>query len=82
MDNRISRQQVDFASIDKLCRDVLPQGLLEHCSIAGISGGQLKLQVDSPVYMYELQLAGGELLEELKRRHPRVAIEKIKLVLA
>jgi len=82
MANQISRRQGDFASVDKLCREVLPEGLLGHCEIAGISDGQLKLQVDQPAYMYELQLVSGELLKELKRQYPRVAIEKIKLVLA
>ena len=82
MDNQVSQRQADFASVAKLCSQVLPVGLSEHCETAGISGGQLKLQVDSPVYMYELQLASSGLLKELRQHCPRVPIEKIKLVLA
>jgi len=81
MDNQISRRQADFRSAEELWSSVLPAELSRHCKIAGISGGKLLVQVDSPSYMYELQLVSCELLKELRQQYPRVPVEKIKLVL-
>jgi hypothetical protein len=82
MDNRISPQQARFSDIAEAWGRLLPAGLCGHCEIVDISGGQLAVQVDSPAYMYELQLCSSELLEELQRQCPRVRLTKIKLVVA
>jgi len=80
MENRISPQQARFGSISELWSQLLPDELRRHCKIAGISGGQLKVLVDLPAYMYELQLCSSELLSELQRQCPRAHIKKIKFV--
>ncbi len=80
MENRISPQQARFAPIAELWSQLLPDELHRHCKIVGISGGQLKVIVDLPVYMYELQLCSSELLSELQRQCPRAHIKKIKFV--
>jgi len=77
---RISPLQSAFEAVSEAWRQVLPSGLAEHCQIAGLSGGQLKVRVASPVYLYELQLCSGELLQELRRRCPAVRIKRIRLV--
>jgi predicted nucleic acid-binding Zn ribbon protein len=82
MDNQISRRQADFRSAEEFWSSTLPVELLQHCRIAGISGGKLTVEVDSPSYMYEMQLASYELLKGMQRQCPRVPVEKIKLVLA
>jgi predicted nucleic acid-binding Zn ribbon protein len=80
MENRISPQQARFGPIAELWNQLLPQELRRHCKIAGISGGQLKVLVDLPAYMYELQLCSSELLSEMQRQCPRANIKKIKFV--
>ncbi len=79
---QISPQQVKFSQIDGVWRDLLPAELLRHCEIVGISGGQLEIQVDSPSYVYELQLCSSELLSELQRQCPRVRLTRIKFTVA
>jgi len=80
MENRISPQQARFGSIPEIWSQLLPDELRRHCKIAGISGGQLKVLVDLPVYKYELQLCASELLSELQQQCPRAHIKKIKFV--
>jgi hypothetical protein len=57
---------------------LLPAELRQHCKLAGISGGQLKVLMDSPVYLHELRLCGAELTRELQRRCPKARIRTIK----
>lgn len=78
MENQVSPQQAKFGTIMEVWRGLLPAELRRHCKIADISGGRLKVLVDSPSYMYELQLCNSELLEELQRQCPGARIEKIK----
>jgi hypothetical protein len=75
---RISPQQAKFSQIDEVWRGLLPAELQRHCGIVGLSGGQLDVQVDSPSYVYELQLCSSELLAELQRQCPRVRLTRIK----
>lgn len=82
MAERISPRQAKFEAVAEAWRQVVPGGLCQHCEITGISGGQLKVRVDLPSYMYELQLCSSELLKELQGRCPRVRLTKIKFVVA
>lgn len=81
MDNQLSPRQEAFDVIDQQWRQLLPVELVRHSRIAGISGGQLKIQVDSASYMYELQLCSSGLLSELQRLCPQARVKEIKLVL-
>lgn len=82
MDSRISPQQAIFSSVSEVWAHLLPAGLGEHCEITGIIGGELKVQVDSPAYLYELKLCSPELVDELQSRCPKARIKGIKFVLA
>jgi len=82
IENQFSQHQATFDSIEELWRQLLPAKLIQHSRIAGISGGQLKVQADSPSYMYELQLCSSWLLDELRRQCPRIRLKEIKVVLA
>jgi len=79
---RIAPQQAKFSQVDDLWHALLPAELQEHCEIVGISGGQLDVQVDSPSYVYELQMCSSELLAELQRHCPRVRLTRIKFTVA
>ncbi len=80
MESRISPQQAKFGSVPEIWNQLLPEELRRHCKIAGISGGRLKVLVDLPAYMYELQLCSSELLCELQLQCPRAHIKKIQFV--
>jgi hypothetical protein len=82
MDNHVLNRQGYIEVVAQVFSQVLPSGLVEHCQIAGLFGGQLKIAVDSAAYMYELQLCSSQLLGELSRQHPRIPVEKIKVSLA
>jgi len=82
MDKWISPQQVKFESVVQLWSELLPDELRQHCRINDISAGRLKVLVDSPSYMYDLQLRSSEILAELRRCCPQVRIKSIKIALA
>ena len=59
----------------------VPPALAAHCHVAGMSGGQLRVKVDSPVYLYEIQLCQDALLKELQTQVPRAGLRKIRFQL-
>jgi hypothetical protein len=81
VDNQLSPRQTALDLLNKLWRQLLPIELVRHSKIVELSGGQLKVQVDSASYMYELQLCSSGLLGELQRLCPQVRVKEIKLVL-
>lgn len=80
MASHIQPQQNRFDSVVGLWDELLPAGLAEHCEIVEISSGRLKVHVDSPSYMYELQLCRSELLNELQK-YPAIRIKDIKFII-
>ena len=78
MENQILPRQARFEAVVELWSQLLPAELRRHCKLADISGGQLKVLVDSPAHLYELQLCSSQLLEELQQQCPRARIKKIK----
>ncbi len=81
MDRQISPEHARYASVADFWSQLLPTELYRHCRIAEVSGGQLKITVDSPSYLHELRLCSSELLEQLKTNCPRARIRKIKFVI-
>ncbi len=82
MAEQISPRQTKFSEVAEVWSQLLPAELRRHCEIADISGGQLVVQVDSPSYVYELQLCSSELLEELQQQCPKARLTKVKFVVA
>jgi len=82
LDWQISPRQAVFSEVAETWSQMLPDELARHCEIVDISAGLLKVQVDSPSYMYELQLCSSELLDELRQECPRARLTKIKFVVA
>ena len=60
---------------------MIPGGLAPHCWIKAVSGGELEVGVDSPVYLYELKVCAEELLKALQAQVPQAGLRKIKLSL-
>ena len=82
MEEQVSPRQARFSQVAEVWSQLLPAQLAGHCEIVNLSGGQLDVQVDSPSYMYELQLCSSELLKELQRQCPKARLTRIKLVVA
>jgi len=59
---------------------LLPHELQQHCRIADLTAGHIKIAVDSAPHRYELQLAGADLLEELQKQCPTARIKTIKFI--
>jgi hypothetical protein len=82
LDGQVSPRQAVFSAVAEAWSQMLPEELARRCEIVDISAGLLKVRVDSPSYMYELQLCGSELLDELQHDCPRARLTKIKFVVA
>lgn len=82
MAEQVSPRQARFGAVAELWSQLLPAELCRHCEIVDITGGQLKVRVDSPAYKYELQLCSSELLEELQQQCPKARLTEIKLVVS
>lgn len=76
----VSPRQARFGAVVEVWSRLLPVELYRHCEIVDISGGQLKVKVDSPAYKYELQLCRAELLKELQQQCPKARLTEIKFV--
>jgi hypothetical protein len=79
---QVSPKQAKFGAVAEIWNQLLPEELCRHCEIVGISGGILKVKVDSPAYKYELQLCSSELIEELQQQCPKVRLTEIRFVFA
>ena len=78
LDERILPQQDRVSAAVEAWQRLVPVGLAQHCRVTGLTGGVLKIVVDSSSYMYELQLCRCELLNELQRKCPHSRIRKIE----
>ncbi len=80
MEKRIEPQHARYGRVEELWGQVLPEGFGGHCKIIELSGGQLKVAVDSSSYLHELRLCSYELVRELRQQCPAARIKRIKFV--
>jgi hypothetical protein len=73
----VSPQQARFAVVSRAWEELLPAELRHHCDIVGLSGGELKVKVDSPSYANELRWCSSQLLSELEQRCPQARVKRI-----
>jgi hypothetical protein len=81
IDNQIQPNQKIYEFVAQIWEELLPVELVQHCEVSGLSGGQLKILVNSPCYMYELSLCSSKLLAELQRRCPQARLKEIKFAI-
>ena len=79
---QVAPKQIKYGAVAEIWSQLLPEELCKHCEIIGISGGKLRVKVDSPAYKYELQLCSSELLKELQQQCPKARLTEIKFVFA
>lgn len=80
LQNHIQPARRVFVDVTQCWDNLLPDGLARHCKIVQISNGHLKVQADSPSYLYELKLSGSEILQHLQSCCPRARIKKLDFV--
>lgn len=79
LDKQNARLKKNCLVVD-VWRQVLPTMLYEHCRLAGISGGVLRVEAEPGPYMHEMRMVSGELLEHLQNRCRRAGVKKIVVV--
>jgi hypothetical protein len=80
MHEEIEPKYQQFSSVEKAWLQAVPDELASHCRCESVSGGQLKIVVDSPAYMYKLQVMSSELVEKLEHLCRRPRIRSIKFI--
>jgi hypothetical protein len=75
---RLEPIQQRCMSLGDAWEQILPAALREHCQIVAITGGCLKVAIDSSSYMCELQWCKVELLKELQRLCPGAAVRRLQ----
>ena len=78
----LERVPVCCDSVTRALEGLLPPAMRGHCHVGEISGGSVKIVVDSASYMYELQLCKTELLEELQRLCPGAGLRRIHVMMS
>jgi len=76
---RSSRLKKNAGVVD-VWQQILPHELHKHCSLAGIYGGTLRLEVEPGPYMHEMRLVSSELLEHLQNHCRQAGIKRIALL--
>ena len=79
---RLAPVHAKCSSVAEAWDMILPMNLREHCWIGSITGGSVKVVVDTASYMYELQLCKDELLLELQRLCPRAGLRRMQVGMA
>jgi predicted nucleic acid-binding Zn ribbon protein len=77
---QVSPKYRRFSAVEQAWRQAVPDELASHCRCEDVSGGQLRIFVDSPAYMYKLQTMSVELLERLEQLCRQPKIRKLKFV--
>jgi len=77
----LSNNQEKLARVSVLWREIVPAELCEHCQVVAISGTVIKVQVDLPIYAYQLRLCSDELLAKLQGRLGRTGVSEVSVIL-
>ena len=68
------------ASFIDVWPQVVPESLQNYCRLDKRVGNTLYVQVMPGVYMHQMQVMAGEVLEKIKQLSPRCGIQKIRLI--
>jgi len=79
---RLAPLHASCGSVTQAWEMLLPAAMRKHCRIESITGGSVRVAVDSASYRYELQLCRGELLAELQRLCPGAGLRRIVVAMA
>jgi hypothetical protein len=62
-------------------QQVVPPGLATHCRIKRFAGSRLEVAVDSPAFLYEMQLCSHELLQAVQGLCTKPRIQSLRFTL-
>jgi hypothetical protein len=79
MEQKVEPGYKKFSSLMDAWGALLPLELAEHCTVADLSGGRLRVLTDTPSYMYELRLHSRYLLGQLQKRCPGLRLQRIEV---
>lgn len=73
----------EYKKIDRLWINILNEGELNHTKLIGVKDGLISVVVDSPAWLYQMNIRKNTILRELKEEIPtldtiRFRIGKIK----
>ena len=73
----------EYKKIDRLWINILTEGELNHTKLIGVKDGLISVVVDSPAWLYQMNIRKNTILRELKEEIPtldtiRFRIGKIK----
>jgi len=81
MERSIKPGQKRLSPVFEAWLAIVPPGIVPHCRVKGVVKAELRIGVDSPVYLYELQLCSQDLLKALQERVPKAGLRRIKFIL-
>jgi hypothetical protein len=76
---QVEPERKKFCSVMSAWKGLLPLELREHCRVADISSGRLRVLADTASHVYELRLCSAHLLAELQKRCPGARLHKIEV---
>ena len=81
MEGVVKPKKNKLAPIIHVWSQCVPPQCAGHCRVTGLNGSQLQVNVDTPAYLYTLQMGGKELIAELMRLCPGAGVKTIKFTL-
>ena len=81
MERSIKPSQKQLGPVAQAWLSIVPPGLAPYCRVKGVVRSELRIGVDSPVYLYELQLCSQDLLKALQEKAPKSGLRRIKFIL-
>ena len=81
MERSIKPGQKRLSPVFEAWLAIVPPGFAPYCRVKGVVKSELRIGVDSPVYLYELQLCSQDLLKALQEKVPGAGLRRIKFML-
>ncbi len=68
------------AAITERWRDLIPDEMQRHCTLAGLESGVLTIEVTPGPFLHKMQMMRSEILSQLRSRCPRSGLREIRIV--
>jgi len=75
---RVDPRHENFESVAAAWEETAPRGMVGFCRLADVIHGKARVLVSSPSHLYQLQLCGPQLLEQLRQRCGKKTVKSIK----
>lgn len=65
--------------LQRIWQNVLDKKAIEHTAIVGLRKGELVIHVDSPAWLFQMNLHKRKLLERIQTEYPELSVIRFKL---